>query len=26
VYDKVAHDIGISGDAKAEELWLAGGR
>jgi choline dehydrogenase-like flavoprotein len=25
-YDKVAHDIGISGDAKAEELWRPAGR
>jgi choline dehydrogenase-like flavoprotein len=25
-YDKVAHDIGISGDAKAEELWRPPGR
>ncbi len=25
-YDKVAYDIGISGDAKAEELWRPAGR
>ncbi len=24
-YDKVAHDIGVSGDAKAEELWRPAG-
>ena len=25
IYDKVAHDIGISGDAKAEEKWRPAG-
>jgi choline dehydrogenase-like flavoprotein len=25
-YDKVAHEIGISGDAKAEQLWRPAGR
>ena len=25
-YDTVAHDIGISGDAKAEKLWRPAGR
>ena len=25
-YDKVAHDVGVSGDAKAEELWRPAGR
>ena len=25
-YDRVAHDIGMSGDAKAEELWRPAGR
>ena len=25
-YDKVAHDIGVSGDAKAEEIWRPAGK